>query len=92
MLGKYNIEMKNLHFKDIFSNYLYDLEDFITIFDNSLHVFNYEKLNKLSAEEIILTIPKKQVIIKGLNLKIKQMTKQELLIKGQITKVEFNYE
>ncbi len=83
--------MKNLHFKDTFKNFLYDLQDFITIYDNHLHVFNYIKLNKLSNTEIVLTLPKMEVIINGTDLKIKQMTKQELLITGIILKVEFKY-
>ena len=84
--------MKNLHFKEYFSNFLFDLENFITIYDNTLHVFNYQRLNKLSATEIVLTFENKKVTIAGNNLKIKQMTKQELLISGQILKVEFQYE
>ena len=83
--------MKNLHFKDTLKNFLYDLENFITIYENHLHVFNYIKLNKLSDTEIVLIIPKMEVTINGINLKIKQMTKQELLITGNILKVEFNY-
>ena len=84
--------MKNLHFREYFKNFLYDLNDFITIYENNLHVFNYDKLNKLSSDEIILTIQNKKVLIKGENLKIKQMTKQELLINGKVIKVEFAYE
>ena len=84
--------MKSLHFRNYFKNYLLDLEDFITIYDNHLHVFNYIKLNKLSEQEIILKMNNKELIITGNNLKIKQMTKQELLVNGNIMKVEFNYE
>ncbi len=84
--------MKNLHFREYFKNFLYDLNDFITIYENNLHVFNYDKLNKLSSDEIILTIQNKKVLIKGEKLKIKQMTKQELLINGKVIKVEFVYE
>ena len=84
--------MENLHFKEYFKNFLYDLNDFITIYENTLHVFNYDKLNKMSDNEIILTIKGKKILINGENLKIKQMTKQELLIKGKILKVEFIYE
>lgn len=84
--------MKNLHFSEYFKNFLYDLADFITIYENNLHVFNYSKLNKLSDKEIIITINTKKILIEGMNLKIKQMTKQELLINGQILKVEFIYE
>ena len=76
--------MKNLHFSEYFKNFLFD--------ENHLHVFNYQKLDKLSDKEIILIIDGKKVIIEGNNLKIKQMTKQELLINGQILKVEFEYE
>lgn len=84
--------MKKLHFKDNFKNFLYDLENFITIYENNLHVFNYEKLEKLSDKEIIIRLDNKLIEIDGNNLKIKQMTKQELLINGNITKVEFTYE
>lgn len=84
--------MKNLHFRDHFKNFLYDLQDFITIYENNLHVFNYSKLNKLSDDEIILTINNRKVVIEGKSLKIKQMSKVELLISGNITKVEFIYE
>ena len=84
--------MKNLHFRDSFKNFLFDLSEFITIYDNHLHVFNYVKLNKLSETEIILSFDKMKLIINGVSLKIKQMTKQELLINGKILKVEFSYE
>ena len=84
--------MKSLHFREYFKNYLFDLEYFITIYENHLHVFNYQKLNKLSDTEIILKQENKSIIIGGNNLKIKQMTKQELLIIGNVLKVEFKYE
>ncbi len=84
--------MEKLHFREYFKNYLYDLEDFITIYENHLHVFNYEKLNKLSDTMIVLKIKNVSVTIEGINLKIKQMTKQELLINGKIKKVEFQDE
>ncbi len=84
--------MNNLHFKEYFKNFLYDLNDFITIYENTLHVFNYDKLNKMSDKEIVFTISEKKILINGENLKIKQMTKQELLINGKILKVEFIYE
>lgn len=84
--------MKNLHFRDYFKNYLFDLDNFISIYENNFHVFNYGKLNKLSSTEIILELNNKKVILSGINLKIKQMTKQEILINGEILKVEFIYE
>lgn len=83
--------MKSLHFKENFKNFLYDLDNFITIYENYLHVFNYHKLERLSKEEIILTFANKIIKITGQNLLIKKMTKQELLIDGIIMKVEFVY-
>ena len=84
--------MKNLHIKDSLKNFLFNLENFITIYENHLHVYNYQKLKKITDEEIILIFDKFMLIIKGINLKLKKMTKQELLINGTILKVEFNYE
>ncbi len=84
--------MKKLNFKDSFKNFLYDLNNFITIYENNCHIFNYCKLNKLSDTLIELIINNNVVRIEGNNLKIKQMTKQELLINGRILKVEFTYE
>lgn len=84
--------MNSLHFKDNIKNFLMDLEEFITIYDSNLHVFNYHKLNKLSNTEIILEMENRKLIISGRDLKIKQMTKQEILINGDILKVEFFYE
>lgn len=92
MYQKYNLEMKNLHFRESFKNFLYDLENFITIYENNLHVFNYKKLEKLSDTEIVIKVDNKKLKISGINMKIKQMTKQELLINGDILKVEFLYE
>ncbi len=84
--------MKNLHFKSYMENFLYDLNNFITIYDDTLHVFNFNKLNKLSDTEIILKIGFKLVLIEGKNLRVSKMTKQELLINGDIFKVEFKNE
>ena len=83
--------MKNLHFKSFMKNFLFDLDNFITIYNNNLHVFNFIKLNKLSESEIIITLENKTIKIIGNNLKVKQMTKQELLINGLLEKVEFVY-
>ena len=84
--------MKNLHIRDNLKNFLYDLENFISIYDNNFHVFNYQKLSKLSNTEIIFTMHNMIVKLNGINLKIKKMTKQELLIMGHFTKVLFEYE
>ena len=84
--------MKNLHFRENFKKFLYDLDNFITIYENNLHVFNYDKLEKLSSDEIIIKLNNKIIKIIGNDMKIKQMTKQELLINRIILKVELIYD
>ena len=84
--------MNNLHFREYFKNYLYDLENFITIYEGNLHVFNYIKLDKLSDKEIKIEFNKYKINITGSNLRVNKMTKEELLINGRIMKVEFKYE
>ena len=84
--------MRNMHFKYNIKNYLYDLDDFITIYDGHLHAFNYNKLVKLSEKEIIIIFSKYRINIIGNDLKVKIMTKDEMLINGNILKVEFLYE
>ena len=84
--------MKNLHFKENLKNFLFDLDNFITIYENNFHIFNYQKLYTLSEDKIIFSLNNKKVIITGDDLKVKKMTNQELLINGKIMKVEFVYE
>lgn len=88
----YNLMMKNLYFKESIKNFLFDLNNFITVYDNFLHIFNYEKLVKLSEKEIIVNLDNKKVKIEGFDLLVEKMNKQELLIRGTILKVEFSYE
>lgn len=83
--------MKELHFRDNFKNFLYDLDEFISLYDNNIHIFNYRKLNKINEKEIIVSFDKMTVNICGDNLKLKQMTKQELLINGSIQEIKFSY-
>ena len=88
----HNLMMKNLYFKESIKNFLFDLNNFITVYDNFLHIFNYEKLVKLSEKEIIVNLDNKKVKIEGFDLLVEKMNKQELLIRGTILKVEFSYE
>lgn len=84
--------MRKLNFINGFKNFLYDTDNFISIYDNYLHVFNYEKIDVLKNEYIEIKIKDKKVYIYGNNLKIKKLTKNEILILGVINKLEFYYE
>ncbi len=73
-----------MHIKKILQNFLYDQEYFISLFQNSLHIYNYEELLILSETYIEIKLDKFIICIDGLNLTIVSMDKRELLIKGTI--------
>ncbi|CDF20650.1 unknown [Clostridium sp. CAG:609] len=81
-----------MHIKDNLINFLYDKKYFINIYDNYIYVFNYEKLITLTSVLIILKLDNFNIEIKGTNLVITKMMPSEILIKGKIKNVGFNYE
>ena len=70
-------------------NFLYDLNYFINIYENHIHIYNYADLLKLSEIEIVLLIEDFEVYITGLNLHIIKMAEKELLVQGTIHSLEF---
>lgn len=81
-----------MHIKDNLINFLYDKKYFVNIYDNYIYVFNYEKLLTLTSVLIILKLDNFNIEIKGTNLVITKMMPKEILIKGKIKNVGFNYE
>lgn len=81
-----------MHIKDNLINFLYDKKYFINIYDNYIYVFNYEKLITLTSVLIILKLDNFNIEIKGKDLVITKMMPSEVLIKGKIKNVGFNYE
>lgn len=81
-----------MHIKDNLINFLYDKNYFITLYEDYIHIFNYQELISLTNKLILLKMPKFQLEIKGENLFIVKMFPNELLIKGLITKVGMSYE
>lgn len=81
-----------MHMKDNLINFLYDKSYFINIYEDYIHVFNYIELISLSSKKIELKFEKFNLVIDGQNLFINKMCSNEALIKGQISKVGFNYE
>ena len=81
-----------MHMKDSLINFLYDKKYFINIYDEYIHVFNYEELISLSSNKIELKFNNFKLVIDGDNLFINKMFPNELLIKGLIKNVGFVYE
>lgn len=84
--------MINLHINENLKNFIYDLNNYIAIYDNSLYVFNYQDLMHISKTNIILRFNNYKIEIEGINFKINKMTKQELKIVGKINNMRFIYE
>ena len=84
--------MKRFNIKEYIHSYIMDTNDFITYYDNHLYAYNYIKLETINSEEIEIVFNNYKVNIIGSNLIVKKMTKEEMLIKGIILKVEFIYE
>lgn len=78
--------------KDNLINFLYDKNYFINIYDEYIHIFNYQELVSLSSKKIVLKMETFKIEVTGDNLFITRMLPNEILIKGIIGKVEFSYE
>lgn len=77
---------------EIFKNYLRGEEYYIILYSNYVYVFNYKEIKKFTDKYISLLFDKMKVDIYGYDLLITKMEKKELLIRGNVLKVEKIYE
>ena len=70
------------------SNYINDKEFRFTVYDNKIHIINFNKIITLEDNYISLLSISKKINIKGLNLVLLKLVDDELLIKGSITSIE----
>lgn len=69
-------------------NYIEDNEFHFDIFLNRIHIVNYTKILWLSDTRIIILFLDKKVTFTGNKLSLIKMLDDELLIKGNLQKVE----
>lgn len=69
-------------------NFLYDQNYFISIYEDHIHLYGYEKIKKFEIDEIIIDFKNFELNIKGTNLKFLKMNLNESLVSGEITKLE----
>ena len=81
-----------MHIKENLTNFLYDKNYFISIYDKYIYIFNYLDLILLSADKIVLKMEKFKLVIKGNELFIAKLYPKELLIKGIINNIGIEYE
>ena len=81
-----------MHIKENLTNFLYDKNYFISIYDNYIYVYNYFDLLLLTDTKIILKLEKFNLTINGENLYISKLLPKEILIKGKIVNIGIDYE
>ena len=77
---------------DIFKSYLKKEEYYVILYSNYIYIYNYNEIKKFTDTFICLELNKFTLNIIGNDLLITKMEKNELLIKGNILKVERLYE
>lgn len=77
---------------EILKNYLRGEEYYIILYSNFIYIYNYKEIVKFTDQFISLKLENMKVNIYGNDLLITKLERRELLIKGNITKVEKIYE
>ena len=70
------------------SNYINDKEFRFTVYDNKIHIINFNKIITLEDNYISILSSNKKINIKGSNLVLVKLLDNELLIKGSISNIE----
>ena len=70
------------------SQYLNDLDFRFTVYEDKIHIMNYQRIISLEENYISLQSNKKRIKIKGKDFILKKLLDNEMLIKGTITSIE----
>ena len=76
---------------EILKNYLRGEEYYIILYSNFIYIYNYKEIIKFTDNFISLKLENMKVNIFGNDLLITKLESRELLIKGNILKVEKIY-
>ena len=71
-----------------FNNYINDKEFKLTVYDNKIHINNYQRIISLENDYVSLKSKTKKITIKGNNIHLKKLIDQELLLSGDINIIE----
>lgn len=77
---------------EIFKNYLKKEKYYIILYSNYVYVYRYVDIIKFTDKYISLKLENMILNIYGIDLLIVKLEKEELLIKGNINKLEKIYE
>ena len=76
----------------MFRNYLRNEEYYIIIYSNYIYIYNYDEIYSFNDKYICIKLRNMKINISGSSLLITKLENIELLIKGNINKVEKIYE
>ena len=71
-------------------NFVNDNKFSISIFDNCIHINNYQEIITLEETRVSVTSSLRIITIKGKNLTINRLLDNEILITGEVKEVDFN--
>lgn len=77
---------------EIFKNYLNKEDYYLVLYSNYVYIYKYLDIIKFTDKYISLKLNKLTINIYGTDMLITKMEKNELLIKGNILKLEKKYE
>lgn len=69
-------------------NYMEDNTFRFTVYEDKIHIINFQRIITLEENEISFTVKDKMIKILGENLNLKKILKDELLIIGNIKRIE----
>lgn len=72
--------------------YIKDEEFRYTIYNDRIHIVNYENINSLNSEEVFIRYGNKKIKVKGRKLVLNKLLEHEALIIGEVTNIEVIYE
>ena len=72
-----------------FFNVIKDEKLKIIYYPNKINIINYTDIDLLSTEKIIISTNYKKIILEGSSLVVTKLMDKEVLISGDISKIEF---
>lgn len=69
-------------------NFIEDSDFSISIYKNKINIINYKKIVSLSSNDVSVILDDSKIKITGKNLSLMKLLDQEILILGNINKIE----
>lgn len=77
-----------MHIRETLVNYLFDRDFIVSLYDDYIYFYNYVYLDSFDEKEIIISVKNRKYVVRGSDLAIVKMTKEELLIRGVIDELK----